>query len=131
MRLWFMLKKIFYPVLLCSFISAPVLADLQKDMQVLANSVDVIESDSNVDSIRNALEKMKAAAISAKNEIPDSLLMKNSDSPEVNDYREGYDLLIGKVEKAQNLLSEGDLSGAKAIASEIKEIRNTWHEKYR
>ncbi|EAQ7811918.1 cytochrome b562 [Salmonella enterica] len=126
-----MLKKIFYPVLLCSFISAPVLADLQKDMQVLANSVDVIESDSNVDSIRNALEKMKAAAISAKNEIPDSLLMKNSDSPEVNDYREGYDLLIGKVEKAQNLLSEGDLSGAKAIASEIKEIRNTWHEKYR
>ncbi|EGF2968589.1 hypothetical protein ICB99_004215 [Salmonella enterica] len=45
-----MLKKIFYPVLLCSFISAPVLADLQKDMQVLANSVDVIESDSNVDS---------------------------------------------------------------------------------
>ncbi|HEI8935353.1 TPA: cytochrome b562 [Citrobacter freundii] len=126
-----MLKKIFYPVLLCSFISAPVLADLQKDMQVLANSVDVIESDSNVDSIRNALEKMKAAAISAKNEIPDSLLMKNSDSPEINDYREGYDLLIGKVEKAQNLLSEGDLSGAKAIASEIKEIRNTWHEKYR
>ncbi|EDT0233603.1 cytochrome b562 [Salmonella enterica] len=126
-----MLKKIFYPVLLCSFISAPVLADLQKDMQVLANSVDVIESDSNVDSIRNALEKMKAAAISAKNEIPDSLLMKNSDSPEVNDYREGYDLLIGKVEKAQNLLSEGDLSGAKAIASEIKEIRNTWYEKYR
>lgn len=126
-----MLKKIFYPVLLCSFISAPVLADLQKDMQVLANSVDVIESDSNVDSIRNALEKMKAAAISAKNEIPDSLLMKNSDSPEVNDYREGYDLLIGKVEKAHNLLSEGDLSGAKAIASEIKEIRNTWHEKYR
>ncbi|EHC5972882.1 cytochrome b562 [Salmonella enterica] len=126
-----MLKKIFYPVLLCSFISAPVLADLLKDMQVLANSVDVIESDSNVDSIRNALEKMKAAAISAKNEIPDSLLMKNSDSPEVNDYREGYDLLIGKVEKAQNLLSEGDLSGAKAIASEIKEIRNTWHEKYR
>ncbi|EIX5024938.1 cytochrome b562 [Salmonella enterica] len=126
-----MLKKIFYPVLLCSFISAPVLADLQKDMQVLAKSVDVIESDSNVDSIRNALEKMKAAAISAKNEIPDSLLMKNSDSPEVNDYREGYDLLIGKVEKAQNLLSEGDLSGAKAIASEIKEIRNTWHEKYR
>ena len=126
-----MLKKIFYPILLCSFISAPVLADLQKDMQVLANSVDVIESDSNVDSIRNALEKMKAAAISAKNEIPDSLLMKNSDSPEVNDYREGYDLLIGKVEKAQNLLSEGDLSGAKAIASEIKEIRNTWHEKYR
>ncbi|EAM9745100.1 cytochrome b562 [Salmonella enterica] len=126
-----MLKKIFYPVLLCSFISAPVLADLQKDMQVLANSVDVIESDSNVDSIRNALENMKAAAISAKNEIPDSLLMKNSDSPEVNDYREGYDLLIGKVEKAQNLLSEGDLSGAKAIASEIKEIRNTWHEKYR
>lgn len=126
-----MLKKIFYPVLLCSFISVPVLADLQKDMQVLANSVDVIESDSNVDSIRNALEKMKAAAISAKNEIPDSLLMKNSDSPEVNDYREGYDLLIGKVEKAQNLLSEGDLSGAKAIASEIKEIRNTWHEKYR
>ncbi|EME9612001.1 cytochrome b562 [Salmonella enterica] len=126
-----MLKKIFYPVLLCSFISAPVLADLQKDMQVLANSVDVIESDSNVDSIRNALEKMKAAAISAKNEIPDSLLMKNFDSPEVNDYREGYDLLIGKVEKAQNLLSEGDLSGAKAIASEIKEIRNTWHEKYR
>ncbi|EGN7050786.1 cytochrome b562, partial [Salmonella enterica] len=122
---------IFYPVLLCSFISAPVLADLQKDMQVLANSVDVIESDSNVDSIRNALEKMKAVAISAKNEIPDSLLMKNSDSPEVNDYREGYDLLIGKVEKAQNLLSEGDLSGAKAIASEIKEIRNTWHEKYR
>ncbi|EGP9058847.1 cytochrome b562, partial [Salmonella enterica] len=122
---------IFYPVLLCSFISAPVLADLQKDMQVLANSVDVIESDSNVDSIRNALENMKAAAISAKNEIPDSLLMKNSDSPEVNDYREGYDLLIGKVEKAQNLLSEGDLSGAKAIASEIKEIRNTWHEKYR
>ncbi|EEX0022731.1 cytochrome b562, partial [Salmonella enterica] len=119
------------PVLLCSFISAPVLADLQKDMQVLANSVDVIEADSNVDSIRNALEKMKAAAISAKNEIPDSLLMKNSDSPEVNDYREGYDLLIGKVEKAQNLLSEGDLSGAKAIASEIKEIRNTWHEKYR
>ncbi|EHC4215139.1 cytochrome b562 [Salmonella enterica] len=126
-----MLKKIFYPVLLFSFISAPVLADLQKDMQVLANSVDVIESDSNVDSIRNALENMKAAAISAKNEIPDSLLMKNSDSPEVNDYREGYDLLIGKVEKAQNLLSEGDLSGAKAIASEIKEIRNTWHEKYR
>ncbi|HHL4842513.1 TPA: cytochrome b562 [Escherichia coli] len=126
-----MLKKCFYPVLLCSFISAPVLADLQKDMQVLANSVDVIEADSNVDSIRNALEKMKAAAISAKNEIPDSLLMKNSDSPEVNDYREGYDLLIGKVEKAQNLLSEGDLSGAKAIASEIKEIRNTWHEKYR
>ncbi|EJU8408313.1 cytochrome b562 [Salmonella enterica] len=126
-----MLKNIFYPVLLCSFISAPALADLQKDMQVLENSVDVIESDSNVDSIRNALEKMKAAAISAKNEIPDSLLMKNSDSPEVNDYREGYDLLIGKVEKAQNLLSEGDLSGAKAIASEIKEIRNTWHEKYR
>ncbi|MEB6854826.1 cytochrome b562 [Escherichia coli] len=126
-----MLKKCFYPVLLCSFFSAPVLADLQKDMQVLANSVDVIEADSNVDSIRNALEKMKAAAISAKNEIPDSLLMKNSDSPEVNDYREGYDLLIGKVEKAQNLLSEGDLSGAKAIASEIKEIRNTWHEKYR
>ncbi|ACR67795.1 cytochrome B562 [Edwardsiella ictaluri] len=106
-------------------------ASVSEDMGIINQSYRQAQQATTAQDFKQALTAMRAAAAAAKSETPSKLQGQASDSADMQGYRHGLDLLIGQIDKAENLADAGHLDQAKAEAQQMLQTRNTYHKKYR
>lgn len=105
--------------------------DVGDAMDDLADHYKAALKAENPQDFKQALEGMKTAANEAKQGTPPKLEKEAADSEKMKDYHHGFDVLIGQIDKAEQLADAGQFAQAKQEAENFKETRNTYHKKYK
>ncbi|AIR05012.1 MULTISPECIES: cytochrome b562 [Cedecea] len=105
--------------------------DVGDDMDIIAKNYKTVLSTKDAAELKTSLGNMREAALDAQKGTPPKLENEAADSANMKEYRHGFDILVGQIDGALKLATEGKVTEAQAAAADFKTTRDTYHKKFR